>query len=118
MPAVECQGSLGHARISSAMAMESEQGFVQRRSGDCLCTGGDCEPPRLRKAAVHRRCSRVPGEQQDIPTLGLGGFGESWLWLSTQGRYDDAWIQRFSDGSQDTGGIKDYKCAVRACRAF
>ena len=52
-------------------------------------------------AAVQRGCSRVPGEQQDTPTIGLGGFGEGWLWSSSQNNNNNAWNQNFSDGRQD-----------------
>ena len=47
----------------------------------------------------------------------LGGFGEGWLWSSSQYANYYAWIQRFSDSIQDTNS-KDSRYAVRACRAF
>lgn len=52
----------------------------------------------------------------------LGGFGEDWLWSSSQnfsshGTYGyGAWIQRFSDGLHDYY-YKSTRCAVRAVRA-
>ena len=48
---------------------------------------------------------------------GLGGFGEGWLWSSSQGSDGGAWSQRFSVGSQSCG-FKYAQYAVRACRAF
>ncbi len=51
-----------------------------------------------------------------LKKAGLGGFGGSWLWSSSQ-YYDDAWYQDFSDGSQDSLSEKYYG-SVRACRAF
>ncbi|MGA2547987.1 MAG: hypothetical protein ABSF43_15675 [Rectinemataceae bacterium] len=50
---------------------------------------------------------------------GLGSFGESWLWSSSQIYSFYAWEQRFSDGCQ-TSDIFDMSSqyAVRACRAF
>ena len=53
----------------------------------------------------------------NLKTEGLGGFGEGWLWSSSQGNFDDAWEQRFSDGSQDNM-YKINRYAIRACRAF
>ena len=53
----------------------------------------------------------------------LGGFGEGWLWSSSQSignvyGYSIAWIQQFSDGIQTTYGYKINECSVRAVRAF
>ena len=61
--------------------------------------------------------SRVPGEQQDTPTIGLGGFGEGWLWSSSQNNNNNAWNQKFSDGRQDNNNKNNNK-SVRACRAL
>ncbi len=52
----------------------------------------------------------------NLKKAGLGGFGEGWLWSSSQNYYN-AWVQRFSVGYQDYYN-KDYKYPVRACRAF
>ena len=47
-----------------------------------------------------------------------GGFGEGWLWSSSQHYNGDfAWLQGFSDGGQGGYG-KVSRYAVRACRAF
>jgi uncharacterized caspase-like protein len=54
----------------------------------------------------------------NLKKAGLGGFGGSWLWSSSQ--YDDysfAWGQDFSSGGQYDVG-KDSSDSVRACRAF
>jgi hypothetical protein len=54
----------------------------------------------------------------NLKKAGLGGFGEGWLWSSSQGIYlNSAWIQEFSDGDQHIN-TKLYRYAVRACRAF
>jgi hypothetical protein len=51
--------------------------------------------------------------------VGLGGFGEGWLFSSSQDTNGSgAWVQRFSDGSQNDGLIKGIKYSVRAVRAF
>jgi hypothetical protein len=99
------------------MAKESEQGFVQRRSGDCLRLEGDCIAPPPLAGAVQRGCSRIPGGQQNFPTLGLGGFGEGWLWSSSQNNNNNAWKQKFSDGNQNNNN-KNNKYSVRAVRAL
>ena len=117
MPAVERRGSPRRAGIPHATARGSEQGFVQRRSGDCLRTGGGCVLPRLREAAVQQDGRGVPRGHQHIPTQGSGGFGEGWLWSSSQNNNNNAWKQRFSDGDQNNNN-KNNKYAVRACRAL
>ncbi len=53
----------------------------------------------------------------NLKKAGLGGFGEGWLWSSSQNSYNYAWDQSFSVGAQD-GGYKAYGYPVRACRAF
>ncbi len=45
----------------------------------------------------------------------LGGFGEGWLWSSSQ-FWSQAWLQRFLDGPQGKY-YKSYGCGVRAVRA-
>ena len=47
----------------------------------------------------------------------LGGFGEGWLWSSSQGSSNYAWVQRFSDGGQNFYD-KYYRYAVRAVRTL
>jgi hypothetical protein len=62
----------------------------------------------------------------NLKKAGLGGFGEGWLWSSSQSgslysHAGAAWCQRFSDGRQDEGykyGSVDDDASVRACRAF
>nr|MDA8410381.1 hypothetical protein [Treponema sp.] len=55
---------------------------------------------------------------KNLTKAGLGGFGEGWLWSSSQsGVIYGAWDQRYSDGVQD-GGNKVIECSVRAVRAF
>jgi len=53
----------------------------------------------------------------NLKKVGLGGFGESCLWSSSQYNFSFAWEQSFSDGYQG-GIIKFYKYAVRVVRAF
>jgi len=49
----------------------------------------------------------------------LGGFGEGWLWSSSQNNYGSyAWVQLFSDGDQDGISVEDGKYGVRAVRAI
>ena len=60
---------------------------------------------------------------KNLKKAGLGGFGEGWLWSSSQSignvyGYSIAWIQQFSDGIQTTYGYKINECSVRAVRAF
>jgi hypothetical protein len=56
---------------------------------------------------------------KNLKQKGLGGFGGSWYWSSSQ--YENgilfAWAQNFSDGSQYSGS-KDKTYLVRAVRAF
>ncbi len=47
----------------------------------------------------------------------IGGFGETWLWSSSQSNSGGAWDQDFSVGFRGYGG-KDIVNSVRACRAF
>ncbi|MHC6202010.1 CsgG/HfaB family protein [Breznakiellaceae bacterium SP9] len=59
----------------------------------------------------------------NLKKKGLGGFGDGYYWSSSEYNYFDAWVQRFSDGSQNysyyyTKGDKDYALPVRAVRAF
>jgi hypothetical protein len=59
----------------------------------------------------------------NLKKKGLGGFGDGYYWSSSEYNYFDAWVQRFSDGSQNyshfyTRGDKDYALPVRAVRAF
>jgi hypothetical protein len=54
---------------------------------------------------------------KNLKKAGLGGFGGSWLWSSSQSDNNNAWIQNFSSGTQ----LSDYKSfgpAVRAVRAY
>jgi hypothetical protein len=57
----------------------------------------------------------------NLKKAGLGGFGGSWLWSSSQntiGSYGyGAWLQVFSNGSQYYYG-EGNDSSVRACRAF
>jgi len=55
----------------------------------------------------------------NLKKAGLGGFGGSWFWSSSQSNYDYfvAWKQDFSDGLQNVD-TKSYRGSVRACRAF
>jgi hypothetical protein len=56
MPTLEARAQARVARISRARCEETEresvQGFVQRRSGDCLRTKGGCNAPLSWNAAV------------------------------------------------------------------
>jgi hypothetical protein len=58
---------------------------------------------------------------KNLKKANLGGFGEGWLWSSSQTNngfsFDYAWGQGFSDGSQHNY-TKNYKYSVRAVRAF
>lgn len=47
----------------------------------------------------------------------VGGFEDLYYWSSTEGNYDNAWIQYFDNGTQFSGN-KSYKDNVRAVRAF
>ena len=47
----------------------------------------------------------------------MAGASEAWHWSSSPYNNDAAWVQSFSDGSQD-GGYKNYAHCVRAVRAF
>jgi hypothetical protein len=53
----------------------------------------------------------------NLKKAGLGGFGGSWLWSSSQGSKYNAWYQVFSNGDQ-YNGYKIVDNSVRACRAF
>ena len=49
----------------------------------------------------------------------IGGFADYYYWSSTETSNGNAWDQDFSNGGQgDYGTTKDYKCSVRAVRAF
>ncbi|GHU48891.1 hypothetical protein FACS1894200_06750 [Spirochaetia bacterium] len=59
----------------------------------------------------------------NLKKKGLGDFGDGYYWSSSEYNYFDAWVQRFSDGSQNysyyyTSGDKGYARSVRAIRAF
>jgi len=56
----------------------------------------------------------------NLKRVGLGGFGEGWLWSSSQDNISTkfAWVESFSSGDQNSSGFKSNQCAVRACRAF
>ena len=54
---------------------------------------------------------------KNLKTKGSGGFGEGWLWSSSQDDINVAWFQGFSVGGQ-YDGFKYTSYAVRACRAF
>jgi hypothetical protein len=53
----------------------------------------------------------------NLKKAGLGGFGGSWLWSSSQGSNNVAWDQYFSNGNQFSHS-KINDLFVRACRAF
>jgi hypothetical protein len=53
----------------------------------------------------------------NLKKAGLGGFGGSWLWSSSQLSSNDAWGQDFSYGVQ-YNSYKFVNNSVRACRAF
>ena len=83
--------------------------------------------PSPKKATVERGLGRIPGlidpaihrrvKKQDIPTLGLGGFGGSWYWSSSQNNINNAWNQNFSDGNQNNNNTNNDN-SVRAVRAL
>jgi TolB-like protein len=54
---------------------------------------------------------------QNLRAKNIGNMGDTWHWSSSEFSSGNAWIQRFSDGSQDYGG-KDRSFSVRAIRAF
>ena len=54
---------------------------------------------------------------KNLKKASLGGFGEGWLWSSSQSYSNYAWSRRFSDGYQDSTG-KSNRYGVRAVRAF
>ncbi|MEI6388446.1 MAG: hypothetical protein WCQ50_17650 [Spirochaetota bacterium] len=59
----------------------------------------------------------------NLKKAGLGGFGSSRLWSSSQSSHDlysgyGAWSQDFSDGGQNDYAGKGYDNSVRVCRAF
>jgi TolB-like protein len=54
---------------------------------------------------------------QNLRRKNLGGMGDNWHWSSTQNNSSNAWVQRFSDGSQGYSG-KNSTYSVRAVRAF
>jgi hypothetical protein len=58
----------------------------------------------------------------NLKKAGLGGFGEGWLWSSSQYKGYLAWVYRFSDGLQgltdESGDGLDDKCSVRVVRVF
>jgi len=55
----------------------------------------------------------------NLKKAGLGGFGGSWFWSSSQYYYGNyAWIQSFSDGYLSSNLKSDERYSVRACRAF
>jgi len=62
---------------------------------------GDYISSRTRAGAVQQDCRGVPCGHQYIPTHSLGGFGEGWLWSSSQNNNNNAWKQQFSDGNQN-----------------
>ncbi len=121
MPTLEARALARVARISRAVceeaALGSVQGFVQRRSGDCLRNKGGCIVPLPWKVAVEWGCYRVPGGQHDASTFGLGGFSGAWLWSSSQNNNNNAWNQNFSNGNQNNNN-KNNNNSVRACRDF
>jgi hypothetical protein len=49
------------------------------------------------------------------PIAGVNTSG-SWYWSSSEVPSSNAWIQRFSDGNQDTGGNKNQNLLVRCVR--
>jgi len=54
---------------------------------------------------------------KNLKQKGLGGFGSSWYWSSSQTNNRGAWVQRFSDGVQSYDA-KNVTYSVRAVRAF
>jgi hypothetical protein len=54
---------------------------------------------------------------KNLKKASLGGFGEGWLWSSSQTYNHNAWIQEFSVGNQSVNN-KTFKYSVRAVRAF
>jgi len=55
---------------------------------------------------------------RNLKAKGLGGFSNNWYWSSSLYNYTNlGWLQRFSDGSQDSAG-KSNAHSVRAVRAF
>jgi hypothetical protein len=60
----------------------------------------------------------------NLKVKGLGGFGSSWYWSSSEADSDSAWVQRFSDGTQDkadrlgNSSNKSNNYSARAIRRF
>ncbi|MHC6204548.1 Lcl domain-containing protein [Breznakiellaceae bacterium SP9] len=54
----------------------------------------------------------------NLKKKGLGGFTDGLYWSSSQSSSGAAWHQRFSDGNQSYGLIKNLSLLVRAVRAF
>jgi len=54
---------------------------------------------------------------KNLKQKGLGGFSNNWYWSSSQFSNSSAWVQNFSNGSQNNFG-KNNTCSVRAIRAF
>jgi tetratricopeptide (TPR) repeat protein len=58
---------------------------------------------------------------KNLKQKGLGGFGNSYYWSSSQYRSFSAWAQRLSDGRQSSsynGRDEPNMCLIRAVRAF
>jgi hypothetical protein len=52
-----------------------------------------------------------------LKEAGIGGFGNSAYWSSSQSNFSYVWMQHFSDGSQGTQH-KGSSYSVRAIRQF
>jgi len=56
----------------------------------------------------------------NLKQVGVGGFADNYYCSSTESNkyeFNDAWMQYFDNGFQN-GGSKNFKCNVRAVRAF
>jgi hypothetical protein len=55
----------------------------------------------------------------NLKQIGVGGFADNGYWSSTEFNYYSAWVQNFNSGRQyNINNFKDYRCDVRAVRAF
>ena len=58
----------------------------------------------------------------NLAMRGLGSFKDGWYWASSQYGTNNAYVERFSDGNQGSGGYdpgrKTNSSNVRAVRAF
>jgi len=55
----------------------------------------------------------------NLKQVGVGGFANNFYWSSTETNNNNAWPQYFNNGLQGYSHLyKNYKCNVRAVRAF